>query len=85
MPSNEEILGALIAGIPRVAQRIAGLLNDEQRAAAFEAVERSYLQTALDLDYTEVDARDWLRVVMDALRADVEGQARNEPQLEIAG
>jgi hypothetical protein len=84
MPSNEEILGALIAGIPRVAQRIAGL-NDEQRAAAFEAVERSYLQTALDLDYTEVDARDWLRVVMDALRADVEGQARNEPQLEIAG
>jgi hypothetical protein len=84
MSSNEEILGALIAGIPRVAQRFASL-SDEQRTAAFQAVERSYLQTAFDLGYTEVDARDWLRVVMDALRAEVEGQALQAPRLEFAG
>jgi len=84
MPSNEEILALLIIGIPRVAERIAGL-NDEQKATAFEVVEQSYLQTALDLDYSEADATGWLSAVMDTLRAEVEERARSESHLTFAG
>jgi hypothetical protein len=68
--SNEEILELTIGGIPRVAKKIAGLSAD-QKARAFEAVRRTYLRTVLELDYAEDDARHWVAVVMDTLRAEV--------------
>jgi hypothetical protein len=55
MTSNEEVLQMVIIGIPRVAERIAEH-PDAQRASAFKAVETSYLQTLLDLEYVKGDA-----------------------------
>ena len=43
--SSEEVLEAAVAGIPEIAQRIA-FIPAANRAAAFDAVERSYLRTA---------------------------------------
>lgn len=80
MASNEEKLQKAIIGIPRVAERIAEL-PDEQREKAFKAVELSYLQTVSDSDYAEGDARHWVGAVMDTLRAEVADQARDETQL----
>jgi hypothetical protein len=82
MSSNKEILQQTIVGIPRVAERIVEL-PEEQRQKAFEAVQRSYLQTVLDLDYAEAEARDWVGAVMDTLRAEVDEQARDEPQVPV--
>lgn len=45
---QEEILEAAVAGIPRVAEVVASI-PEEDREMAFEAAERSYLQTAHDL------------------------------------
>jgi hypothetical protein len=82
MASNEEIVQKAIIGIPRVAERILEL-PDEQREEAFKAVELSYLQTASDSDYGEGDARHWVGAVMDTLRAEVADQAREEPQVAV--
>ena len=79
MASNEEVLQMVIIGIPRVAERIAELPN-EQRESAFKAVETSYLQTLLDLEYAEGDAHHWTATVMDVLRAEVVDPAREESQ-----
>jgi hypothetical protein len=80
MASNEEKLQKAIIGIPRVAERIAEL-PDQQREKAFKAVELSYLQTVSDSDYGEGDARHWVGAVMDTLRAEVADQARDETRL----
>ena len=45
---QEEILEAAVAGIPKVAEVVASI-PEEDRETAFEAAERSYLQTAHDL------------------------------------
>jgi hypothetical protein len=80
MASNEELLHMVMVGIPRVAERILEL-PDEQRQKAFDAVEQSYLQTAIDSDYAEDNARHWVSAVMDTLRAEVADQTRDETQI----
>ena len=47
--SSEEVLEAAVADIPEIAQRIA-FMPAAYRASAFDAVERSYLRTAKNLD-----------------------------------
>jgi hypothetical protein len=64
------ILDAAIAGIPRVAESIAGI-SSELRERAFEAAERSYLKTVRDLGYSEADAHGWISAVMFRLRGKV--------------
>lgn len=66
----ELILGMAVAGIPEVAQTIADVAA-KNRAIAFDAAERSYLQTARDLGCAEADARTWASAVMFQLRAEV--------------
>ena len=83
MSSGEEVLAMVVTGIPRVAEKIAGL-TEEQRAKAFEAVERTYTQIAADSDYAEADVRDWVNAVMDNLRADVEERTQHESHLAFA-
>ena len=81
MASSEDILQKAIVGIPRVAERIAEL-PDAQWEQAFKAVERSYLQTVLDSDYAEGDARQWVGAVMHTLRAEVADKALNDTQAD---
>ena len=66
----KSVLDAGIAGIPRVAESIAGI-SGELRERAFEAAERSYQQTVRDLGYSEEDAHGWISVVMFRLRRQV--------------
>jgi hypothetical protein len=77
MASNEEIFELTISGIPRVAETIASL-SDEQKATAFQAVEQAYLRAVLDLDYSDADARNWVGAVMENLRAEVAERGRPE-------
>ena len=82
MAWSEDILQKAIIGIPRVAERIAEL-PDAQREQAFKAVEHSYLQTVLDSDCAEDDARHWVGAVMDTLRAEVADQAPDETEVPL--
>jgi hypothetical protein len=68
------VLEAAVAGIPKVAELIA-LASVESRAAALDAAERTYLQTAKDLGGTEELAQKWTAAVMLKLRAAVNEQA----------
>jgi hypothetical protein len=67
---DEEILEMAIDGISRVAEAIAAM-PVEDRVKAFEAVERSYCETALDLGYEETQAQGWAAALMVRLRAEV--------------
>jgi hypothetical protein len=69
--SSEEVLEAAVAGIPEIAQRIA-FIPAANRAAAFDAVERSYLRTAKNLGGTEDLAQKWTSAVMFRLCEEVE-------------
>lgn len=64
------ILGMAVARIPEVAQTIANV-SAKNRAIAFDAAERSYLQTARNLGCAEAEARTWVFAVMFQLRAEV--------------
>jgi hypothetical protein len=68
---TEELLAMIVAGVPKVAQAIAAI-PDEQRPRALAAAERSYLQTARDFGYGEETARNLVTVLMRFLRAEVE-------------
>ena len=83
MASNEEILQGAITGIPRVAERIMHL-PDEQRQRALEAVERSYLRSVMDLDYADDDAKHFVGAVMDTLRAEVAHHAGDEEEVAVS-
>ena len=82
MASNEESLQKAIIGIPRVAERIVKL-PDEQREKALRAVELSYLQTVSDADSAAGETRHWVGEVMDTLRAEVADQVRDETQVAV--
>lgn len=75
-----EILQAAIDGIPRLAQAIAAI-PEQDRAIALRAVERSYLQTAIDLGGADKFAQDWASAVMVQLRAEVGQRLLEERQL----
>ncbi|MGA8653492.1 MAG: hypothetical protein WB677_23265 [Xanthobacteraceae bacterium] len=64
---EDEVLSAAIAGVPRVAERIA-TLPAEDRSRAIEAAERSYLKTAYTLGYQDAEAQQWASAVMSRLQ-----------------
>ena len=63
---EDEVLSAAIAGIPRVAEFIA-TVPDDDRSRALEAAEKSYLETARTLGYQDADAQEWASAVMSRL------------------
>jgi len=67
------ILEAAVAGVPEVAQIIASI-PPQNWPSAFDAAERSYLQTARDLGGSETFARNWTAAIISRLRAEVEAQ-----------
>ena len=70
---EEEILEAAAAGIPRVAEVLAAI-PEEDRARALDAAECSYRQTMLDLGYDEGPVQGWVSAMMLRLQAEVEEQ-----------
>ncbi len=70
---EEEILEAAIAGIPKVAEVIASI-PEEDRATALDAAERSYRQTVCDLGYDEGPIESWVSAVMLRLQREVKQQ-----------
>jgi hypothetical protein len=71
--SSEEakVLEAAVAGIPKIAEIIA-FMPVENRASAFDAAERTYLQIAKDLGGAEELAQKWASAVMVELRGAVD-------------
>jgi hypothetical protein len=67
--SDDEVLSVAIAGVPKVAEFIAGVPM-EHRSRALDAAEQSYLQTAHALGYQDVEAQQWVSAVMARLRLD---------------
>jgi hypothetical protein len=63
---EDEVFSAAIAGIPRVAELIA-TVPDDDRSRVLEAAEKSYLQTAHTLGYQDADAQQWASAVMSRL------------------
>jgi hypothetical protein len=77
MASNsevEKILEAAVAGIPRVAEAVASI-PEEDRPRALDAVEGSYWQTVRDLGYEEGPVQSWVSAVMLRLQKEVKAQA----------
>ncbi len=68
---KEAILRAVLSGIPKVAAQIT-LAPFEERSAALDNAERSYVQIARDIGYAQETARRWVSAIMDRLRAKVE-------------
>ena len=83
LSSSDEVLEAAVAGIPEIARRIA-FLPTEDRASAFDAAERIYLQTAKDLGGAEDLALNWTSAVMFRLREEVEEQLLANRKLLMA-
>ena len=87
MASSSEVVKILemaVAGIPEVARIIASV-SAENRAIAFDAAERSYLQTARDLGGAEAAARTWVSAVMFQLRAEVDELRLVKPKMLKTG
>ena len=76
---EEEILEAAVAGIPKVAEAVASI-PEEDRPRALDAVERSYRQTVLDLGYEEGPVQSWVSAVMLRLRREVKEQVKLKMQ-----
>jgi hypothetical protein len=77
---DDGVLSNVLAGLPRVAELIA-TVPEERRERALEAAEHSYLNSARELGYDEVDAQQWVTAVMLRLRtrAAEDGVAEVEP------
>ena len=80
--SEEEVLEAAVAAIPKIAELI-GAAPREQRAGALAAAERQYLITARDLGYAEVPAQNWVSAVMFRLRAELEKREVGETKKRL--
>ena len=72
---EEKILEAAVAGIPRVAEVVASI-PEEERPRALDAVEGSYRQTVRDLGYEEGPVQSWLAAVMLRLQREVKEQVK---------
>jgi hypothetical protein len=70
---EEQILEAAVAGIPRVAEVVASI-PEEDRAKALDAVESTYRQTVRDLGYEEWPVQGWVSAMMLRLQAEVKQQ-----------
>jgi len=71
---EEEILEAVVAGIPRVAEVVASIA-EEDRGRALEAAARSYWETVRNLGYEEGPVQSWVSAVMLRLQTEVKKQA----------
>ena len=60
---DDAVLSAALDGIPKIAERIANV-SPSVRSLALAAAEQSYLQTARELGYDELDAQLWASTVM---------------------
>ena len=67
MLDQDERFSAAIAGVPKVAELIA-TVPDEDRSRVFEAAEKSYFETAHELGYQDAEAKQWASAVMWQLR-----------------
>jgi len=67
--ADDEVLSVAIAGVPKVAEFIAGV-PAEHRSRALDAAEKSYLKTAHTLGYQDAEAHRWVSAVMSRLRLD---------------
>ena len=67
--SDDEVLSVAIAGVPKVAEFIAGVPM-EHRSRARDAAEQSYLQVAHTLGYQDAEAQQWVSALMARLRLD---------------
>lgn len=76
---REAILESAVAGIPKVARAIAEI-PAERQGRAYEAAERSYLETLQDLGYDEPVAHKLVSAVMSRLRAESAGEKLQDPQ-----
>jgi ABC-type phosphate transport system permease subunit len=63
MANQVEHLQGVISGLSRVAEAIAAIPANE-RSKALRAVEDSYRQSALELGYSDSEARDWVTAIM---------------------
>ena len=66
---EDEVLSALIAGIPKIVEIIT-TLPDKDRPRALEAAEKSYLRTAHTLGYQDAEAQRWVSALMSRLRTE---------------
>jgi len=67
---EDEVLSAAIAGVSRVAKLLATIPAEDQ-SRALEAAEKSYLETAHALGYTDTEADLWASEIMWRLRMDL--------------
>ena len=63
MISGLDALRRAISGLPQVAEAIAAVPANE-RSKALTAAETSYLQSALELGYSDSEARDWVTALI---------------------
>lgn len=68
---TESALETALVGIPRVAEFIASL-SGKDRHKAFVAAERSYSNTALELGFSEGQAKGWANALLVRLRWEVD-------------
>ena len=76
----EKILEAAVAGIPRVAEAVASI-PEEDRPRALDAVEGSYRQTVRDLGYEEGPVQSWVSAVMLRLQTEVKAQESTKQKM----
>ena len=72
-----DALRRAINGLPQVAEAITAVPAKE-RSKALTAAETSYLQSALELGYSDSEARDWVTAIMFSLRTQVLGRQSSE-------
>ena len=77
---EEEVLEAAVAGIPRVAEVVASI-PDEDRARALDAVESSYRQTVRDLGYEDALIESWVSAAMLRLQSEVKAQESSKQKM----
>ncbi len=75
---KEEILEAAVAGIPKVAELVASI-PEQDRTRALDAAERSYRQTVLNLGYEEGPAEAWVSAIMVRLQAEAASKPAARP------
>jgi hypothetical protein len=80
---GREVLEAVVAGIPAMADYVAAL-PEGQRTTALDALERHYLQTVQNLGGAAEPARMWVSAVMLHLRKQIE-TATKQPLTDFAG
>src|SRR5271169_287563 len=80
---GQEVLEAVVAGIPAMADYIAAL-PEGRRTIALDALEHHYLQTVQNLGGADEPARMWVSAVMLHLRKQIE-TATKQPLTGFAG